>query len=396
MAATVRRGGPADPEFADQDTLDMKLLRKALMALPLASLVTAPLLCLTSPASAAGTYPPVQRPDAPALQYQRSQGVELRPLGHVNGIDSWLAKTRSGEIVVMHLTPDGQALIVSGYVVGRSGDPKFNVTEDQISALVQSMAAQKAEELATASPEQKPAPHPGEAGQDLPDFFKGVLNADRTHPAAPASASAHPAAASPAAAVPALPASPIPPKASSAQAVTAPAAAVALPMPSAEEVAAASAQLADVEQLTSIEIGDPQAPVVHMVADPNCVYCSQAWKHLAPAVDAGKIRLKVALVAVLKQSSIGKNAAILQSPNPAQAFKKNEEGYGQAARGEGGIEAIEPSQVSLIIMRNNYKFMEKHGINITPYFVYSDKAGTPRIAMGAEGELLDGMLNILH
>jgi|SRR5581483_9023066 len=63
--------------------------------------------------------------------------------------------------------------------------------------------------------------------------------------------------------------------------------------------------------------------VVYVFSDPNCPYCNDLWKALRTA-RAPDVQLRYLLVAVISADSRGKDAAILESADPAATLERNE------------------------------------------------------------------------
>jgi thiol:disulfide interchange protein DsbG len=85
------------------------------------------------PGAGALTEGPIN-PSAPALQYLRSRGNQLRFMGRLHGLDAYFAEAASGSIQTFYITPDGQAAI-AGLMFNTQGQ---NITMGQVMTLLQS------------------------------------------------------------------------------------------------------------------------------------------------------------------------------------------------------------------------------------------------------------------
>jgi len=75
------------------------------------------------------------------------------------------------------------------------------------------------------------------------------------------------------------------------------------------------------ENSTWIQDGDTQAQtIIYVFNDPNCPYCHTFWKQARPLVESGKIQLRHIMVGVIRPSSKGQAATILNHSNPAEIF----------------------------------------------------------------------------
>lgn len=118
-----------------------------------------------------------------------------------------------------------------------------------------------------------------------------------------------------------------------------------------------------------------KGPVVTAFLDPNCIFCHRLYEDAQPLVAAGKLRLRVVLVAFVKRSSYPRAAAILMAPDPAAALATDEKGF-DVQHEEGGIApatAIPPAVRDELIA--NTKLLARTGVAATPTLLYQDHAG---------------------
>jgi thiol:disulfide interchange protein DsbG len=66
--------------------------------------------------------------------------------------------------------------------------------------------------------------------------------------------------------------------------------------------------------------------VVYVFTDPNCPFCNDLWKAMK-VVRAPDVQIRYLLVAVISADSRGKDAAILESPDPAAALDRSERNF---------------------------------------------------------------------
>ena len=66
--------------------------------------------------------------------------------------------------------------------------------------------------------------------------------------------------------------------------------------------------------------------VVYVFTDPDCPFCNDLWKAIQTA-RAPDVQIRYLLVAVIDADSKGKDAAILESKDPAAALAKSERNY---------------------------------------------------------------------
>jgi thiol:disulfide interchange protein DsbG len=108
--------------------------------------------------------------------------------------------------------------------------------------------------------------------------------------------------------------------------------------------------------------------IVYVFIDPNCPFCNDLWKALKTA-RARDVQIRYLLVAVINADSRGKDAAILESGDPAGALERNELSFA-----DGGIAPksdIKPATSEAISA--NEALMQSLRIFGTPGLVYLDE-----------------------
>lgn len=117
--------------------------------------------------------------------------------------------------------------------------------------------------------------------------------------------------------------------------------------------------------------------VIYLLVDPNCPYCHDLWLQLEPRLKDG-IQVRVILLGIISPTSSGKAAAILQSRNPARAWRENESRW-RAAGGDmdsGGIApaaAITPQAQAEL--EKNQDLITQLPFAGTPALFYRDPSG---------------------
>lgn len=113
----------------------------------------------------------------------------------------------------------------------------------------------------------------------------------------------------------------------------------ALPAAHAQSAKQAEGVLANIAKATFIAEGSGKR-ALYIFFDPNCPFCHALDKKLRAFVGKEDVQFRWIPLGMLTASSLPKAAAILQAPDPLQAFHKNEDDYDFAANGQpgGGIE----------------------------------------------------------
>lgn len=87
---------------------------------------------------------------------------------------------------------------------------------------------------------------------------------------------------------------------------------------------------------TLVDEGAPKAPLVYVYADANCSFCNRLWTELRPYIQTGKLHVRWAMVAFLKDTSAGRAAAIMAAKDRPAALYQDEARF-DGAKEEGGI-----------------------------------------------------------
>jgi thiol:disulfide interchange protein DsbG len=119
------------------------------------------------------------------------------------------------------------------------------------------------------------------------------------------------------------------------------------------------------------------ARVVYVFTDPECPFCNDLWKALKSA-RAPDVQIRYLLVAVIDADSRGKDAAILESEDPAASLEKHERNY---ARGGVAPKAtLQPATSETISV--NADLMGALQIYGTPGLVYLDEHNQVKVFAG--------------
>lgn len=144
----------------------------------------------------------------------------------------------------------------------------------------------------------------------------------------------------------------------------------------------------DLQQAAGIQFGEvaPGRPQILMIAEPTCPFCRQMFLDLKPALDAGRISLKVVVVAPLNSVTEGMAAGLLALP----AHQARDQ-WSDLMRGilpSGAYGAAE--QASFDALRANAGLYYKWNIKGTPFTVYRTNSGI-RVVTGRPSSV-DGVL----
>lgn len=133
-----------------------------------------------------------------------------------------------------------------------------------------------------------------------------------------------------------------------------------------------------------IQDGNPNAEqIIYVFNDANCPYCHTMWQQARPLVESGKVQLRHIMVGVIRPSSKGQAATLLQSKDPVEAFKQY-----NLSSGKNKIKEMTniPKELSDQLDANN-ALLEKYGFYATPALVWKNKQGGMESMQGLPKDL---------
>jgi hypothetical protein len=149
------------------------------------------------------------------------------------------------------------------------------------------------------------------------------------------------------------------------------------PQPSNDPAAITRNLFASLEKAYSVLEG-AQGPLIYAFIDLNCPSCSEFWKNSRQAVAGGKARIRWIPVSILANTSEGKAAALLSSPNPVMTLAEHE------SRVNGGLQPITPTDGQHRAIESNTALlnMVTSGSMATPILINRGGAGESVMTRG--------------
>jgi hypothetical protein len=324
-------------------------------------------------------------PGVPFADWMRGNGAKLTPfLDRDGGLDGYLAEAaekdgRPGKMQAIYVMPGGHHA-VAGVLIRRGGTL---VTGLQIAALQQRYVADleaKSREQASVIDPNSPRPPAAPPASDVrPVAPVSVVPGQPSEPAVVPEAA--PVAESPGpAGVPRPEPGAVP------RATPAPAGPVSTrPAADADEfLVTASDRKAFLEAARTtvwFPVGLRTAPVVWMLSDPQCPFCHETWKQLKTLVFAGKLQVRVIMIAGLAGSDpLARSILSRGEPTGADAGKAWLEGEGSiqgVAVKAAPADGVPSGEAARRFVAYNSEFARKYKITRTPFLFY--EAGDDRL-----------------
>jgi hypothetical protein len=222
-----------------------------------------------------------------AVIYLEKEGVKLTYLGGDGGIRAYLGQDPQGKFQAFYIAPDGTHFI-AGLMFGESG-------QDTTGAQIQQMK----DRFQTLTSGETPAPVSEPSVGSVPVGSTPTAAAPDVTAAPQANAVPTPALPMPSSGAPNSTSAPAP-------AVQADGSSLQMPgMQTTSSIANLTEQKFNSELNSAFYFtnGYKHAPVVFMIADPQCEYCHAAWQILKPMVEQGEVQLNVIIVSGLPGST---------------------------------------------------------------------------------------------
>ena len=124
------------------------------------------------------------------------------------------------------------------------------------------------------------------------------------------------------------------------------------------------------ESAELLQDGDINAPrIIYTITDPNCTFCHRFRDAAEPWIAAGAVQLRHLMVGIIRDESLPQAAAIMGSPNPAEALQEHMQRLQR-----GGIETA-PRFVRMgePTIHANHVIMRELNISSTPIVYYRDE-----------------------
>ena len=124
-------------------------------------------------------------------------------------------------------------------------------------------------------------------------------------------------------------------------------------------------------------------PVVYAFIDPVCPHCAVSIARLKPAIDQGRLALRVLLTPYINADSFGVSTAIMRSPDPGRALLDHEVAR---AAGQTGLAPLDPTGKhadgstnldarGLAAIQRNIDLFSQENLTGTPTWVWREKDG---------------------
>ncbi len=133
-----------------------------------------------------------------------------------------------------------------------------------------------------------------------------------------------------------------------------------------------------------IRLGNPTAPLVYMIIDPTCPFCSQGLQKLASHVSSGDLQIRIVLAPFLREEATTLAAELILADNPAEAIWHHEiimQGQVDLAALANNRQIVdELGERGLRWLHANLEWMRKRQLNSVPLYVWAEGESAEEIS----------------
>jgi hypothetical protein len=148
-------------------------------------------------------------------------------------------------------------------------------------------------------------------------------------------------------------------------------------------------QLTDALKATAFfTVGERNAPAVYMVADPQCPFCHEAWKRLAPKVANREVQLRIIMIAGLRGSE-EMARSIISREDPGKAWLAGEGSVSGVRIKEGPLPGTKEWEDAGKWVEMNGLFAKRFDIRQTPFIVYVGKDEKVYFSLGIPDDMTE-------
>jgi thiol:disulfide interchange protein DsbG len=131
----------------------------------------------------------------------------------------------------------------------------------------------------------------------------------------------------------------------------------------------------DLSGAAGVTIGNPSAPQILMVMDPNCPHCQATWKGLRDPVFKNTVQIRMIPIATPGTDNERAAGQLLHVTDPLNAWDKYVAGDKNQLAGT-------PDASLVAAVHANHELVDSWNIHATPYLVYRSKDGTVKVLQG--------------
>ena len=130
----------------------------------------------------------------------------------------------------------------------------------------------------------------------------------------------------------------------------------------------------DFENSNWITLGNPQAPAIYVVIDPQCPHCHAFLQDLrAPVIESGLLQVRLVPIG-LRPETEAQSAFLLAAPDPSGAWFAHLDGDTAALPA--------PADINTQGVKHNLAVIQTWQLDATPFTIYRDRAGEVKLIRG--------------
>lgn len=137
----------------------------------------------------------------------------------------------------------------------------------------------------------------------------------------------------------------------------------------------------DIEKTNWVVLGQPNAPIIYTIIDPECPHCHAMIDDLnrGEAFQNGALQMRAVPVGLTSKTSLYRAENLLRSGTAAVDLMELAKVDGKQ------VSDAEPDGLDLV--KKNMSFLQEWGLDVTPFTVYKDQTGQIKVVRGVPDDM---------
>tara|TARA_Y100000034_G_scaffold136470_1_gene213102 strand:- start:1040 stop:1936 length:897 start_codon:yes stop_codon:yes gene_type:complete len=137
----------------------------------------------------------------------------------------------------------------------------------------------------------------------------------------------------------------------------------------------------DIEKTNWVVLGQPNAPIIYTIIDPECPHCHAMIDDLnrGEAFENGSLQMRAVPVGLISKTSLYRAENLLRSGTASADLMELAKVDGKQ------VSDAEPDSLELV--KKNMAFLQEWGLDVTPFTIYKDQSGKIKVVRGVPDDM---------
>ena len=137
----------------------------------------------------------------------------------------------------------------------------------------------------------------------------------------------------------------------------------------------------DIEKTNWVVLGQPNAPIIYTIIDPECPHCHAMIDDLnrGEAFANGSLQMRAVPVGLISKTSLYRAENLLRSGTASADLMELAKVDGKQ------VSDAEPDSLELV--KKNMAFLQEWGLDVTPFTIYEDQSGKIKVVRGVPDDM---------